>query len=84
MTVLESPRRKSASASALDAPLSLQHDSQVLTFFEWCRFNRFSERTGRRILKRPLPDRPAVTHLSAKRIGITIGADRTWKATRTR
>ena len=36
---------------ALDQqPLSLLLDSQVLTFREWCRLNRISARTGRRVL----------------------------------
>ena len=34
--------------SSLDAPLAIANSNQVLTFFEWCRLNRFSERTGRR------------------------------------
>jgi hypothetical protein len=71
-----------AAGSALDQPLSLHHDSQVLFFHEWCRLNRFSERTGRRILKSG--NGPVVTQLSPKRVGITIGADRAWKAARAR
>jgi hypothetical protein len=67
---------------ALNAPLSESHPDQVLTFNEWCRLNRFSGRTGRRILNGPNP--PEVTMLSPKRIGITIGANRRWQAARTR
>jgi len=59
-----------AAGSALDPPLSLHHDSQVLFFHEWCRLNRFSERTGRRILKSGIG--PVVTQLSPKRVGITL------------
>jgi hypothetical protein len=69
----ERPRR-----CALDAPLSESHPDQVLTFFEWCRLNRISERTGRRILAGD--DGPKVTMLSARRIGITVGANRRWQA----
>jgi hypothetical protein len=67
---------------ALDAPLSMTslHDDQVLTFFEWCQINRISERTGRRIIKRP--DGPVVTKLSAKRIGVTVGNNKKWQARR--
>jgi hypothetical protein len=35
---------------ALDAPLTSLADDQVLGFHEWCRLNRISERTRRRIL----------------------------------
>jgi hypothetical protein len=37
--------------SSLDQLLSMLLESQCLSFFEWCQLNRFSERTGRRILK---------------------------------
>jgi hypothetical protein len=65
-----------------DAPLSPTHDDQVLTFVEWCRINRLSERTGRRILDGP--DGPVVTNLSARRIGVTIRNNRKWQASRER
>jgi hypothetical protein len=64
----------------IDAPLNLTHDNQVLTFIEWCRLNRLSERTARRILSGP--DGPTITKLSAKRIGITIAANRAWQKSR--
>jgi hypothetical protein len=67
---------------ALAEPLSKSHPDQVLTFFEWCRLNRISERTGRRILDGDAG--PQVTMLSAKRIGITIGANRAWQDSRAR
>jgi hypothetical protein len=63
-------------------PLSESHPDQVLTFAEWCRLNRLSGRTGRRLLQRP--DGPEVTDLSPRRIGITIRANRAWQAGRTR
>jgi hypothetical protein len=63
-------------------PLSMLLDSQVLTFAEWCRLNRFSKRNGRRILSSGKG--PIVTQLSARRIGVTIGNDRAWKASRER
>ena len=75
-------RRKQQKRSALDAPLSVQHDSQVLTFFEWCQLNRFSERTGRRVLNSG--SGPVVTQLSPKRIGITVANNRAWQASKAR
>lgn len=68
--------------SALDAPFAMANDAQVLTFFEWCKLNRLSERTGRRVLRSGTG--PKVVQLSAKRIGITIGANKRWQASRER
>ena len=93
MSLFETEQRRSRCAqrnhskrkmrpSALDAPLALLNDNQVLTFHEWVRLNRISERTGRRILKSG--DGPTVVQLSAKRIGITVGANREWQAARER
>jgi hypothetical protein len=67
---------------ALDAPLTSLADDQVLSFIEWCRLNRISERTGRRILN--APGGPTVTMLSARRVGVTVRANRTWQQSRTR
>jgi hypothetical protein len=75
-------KRKQRRRSALDSPLAIAHPNQVLSFFEWCRLNRFSERTGRRILKSG--NGPIVTMLSDKRIGITVGNNRAWQASRAR
>jgi len=64
---------------------SLQHsldDDKVLTFAEWCKLNRIGQRTGRRIIKSA--DGPIVTQLSARRIGITVGNNRQWQASRAR
>ena len=69
--------------------MSLQHafepivdsDDQVLTFPEWCSLNRISPDTGRRIIDRGEIE---VVQLSLRRIGITRGADRRWKQSRTR
>lgn len=76
MSLRENERLK----HALDAPLSVSHDDQVLTFFEWCQLNRFSERTGRRLINGP--NGPAVLRLSPRRLGITVGANRRWQAAR--
>ena len=69
-------------ALALDAPLSALHDDQVLTFLEWCRLNRISERNGRRIIASG--HGPAVVQLSPRRLGVTVGANHRWQAAKTR
>ena len=75
----ERPKRRQL---ALDAPLNALHDDQVLTFVEWCRLNRISERNGRRILAGR--NGPRVTRLSPRRIGVTVGNNRAWQKTRER
>jgi|SRR5262249_18355420 len=75
-------RKRLQRASALDMPLSILNDAQVLTFFEWCQLNRISVRTGRRILDSGRG--PTVVQLSSKRIGVTVGANRLWQASRER
>jgi len=65
---------------ALDAPLTSLADDQVLTFQEWCRLNRISERTGRRILDSP--DGPPTVQLSPRRFGIRVAANREWQHAR--
>jgi hypothetical protein len=67
---------------ALDAPLTSLADDQVLGFIEWCRLNRISERTGRRILANP--DGPATVQLSPRRVGVTVRANREWQLERER
>jgi hypothetical protein len=68
--------------SALDAPLSTVLDTQVLTLFEWAQLARISMRTARRLIARG--DGPVVTMLSAKRVGVSIGAHKRWLASRER
>lgn len=72
-------RRQHRPTPALPAVL---HDSQVLTVRQWCQLGGFALRTGHRILKSG--SGPVVTQLSDKRIGITVGADKEWKARRAR
>jgi hypothetical protein len=67
---------------ALDAPLTSLADDQVLTFQEWCRLNRISERTGHRIIKSP--DGPKTVQLSPRRFGIRVAANRDWQHARER
>jgi predicted site-specific integrase-resolvase len=71
MTVRESERRTDEIN---------QH--RVLSFADWCRLNGVSPATGRRILKSGKG--PVVTQLSARRIGITIGANAEWQSSRAR
>ena len=67
---------------ALDAPLTSLADDQVLTFQEWCRLNRISERTGHRIIKSP--GGPKTVQLSPRRFGIRVAANREWQHSRER
>jgi hypothetical protein len=67
--------------SPLDAPLAPAHPNQILTFHEWCRLNRISERTGRRIVER---GEVVVTQLSPKRVGISVANNARWQASRER
>jgi hypothetical protein len=55
-------------------------DDRVLTFAEWCELNRVSAATGRRLIA--AGHGPVITHLSERRIGITVGANRRWLAAR--
>lgn len=63
---------------------ALRHDNDhaVLTFLQWCALNGFSEATGRRIIK--AGNGPPFIQLSERRIGVTVGNNRTWQATRAR
>jgi len=77
------PRRTTRSPDArVPKPLSLLLDAQVLTFAEWCKLNRVSRRTGRRILA--APGGPTVVRLSVRKIGITVGANKRWQQSRER
>jgi hypothetical protein len=57
-------------------------DEQVLTSREWCALNGIGTRTGRRILDGP--NSPEIVRLSARRIGITVRANREWQQSRSR
>jgi hypothetical protein len=59
-----------------------QDDDAVLTFREWCALNGFSPRQGRRVLASGTG--PVVMNLTAKRLGITRGANRAWQESRSR
>jgi hypothetical protein len=60
------------------------HDDRVLTFHEWINLNGISAQTGRRILNGERGVPPEVVQLSAKRVGITVRANREWQARRVR
>ena len=54
----------------------------ILSFKEWCRVNRFSERTGRRILASG--HGPKTLQLSERRIGIREIDNAAWQESRVR
>src|SRR5262249_14145791 len=58
------------------------HDSQVLSFRQWCALNNISARTGWRIIKQP--GGPTITRLSPRRMGITVANNRQWQQSRER
>ena len=74
-------REISKRAQLFAQPLSQTNDDQVLTFQEFCRLNRISEKTGRRLIHSP--NGPAFVKLTARRYGVTIGANKAWQAART-
>jgi hypothetical protein len=82
----KAPRRKErrllSNWSALDSPLAAKHPNQVLLFAEWCQLNRFSERTGRRLIA--AGDGPQLTQLSNHRFGITVANNAAWQKARER
>jgi predicted DNA-binding transcriptional regulator AlpA len=55
-------------------------DDRVLTFMEWCELNGLSRSTGQRIIA--AGKGPRFIQLSEKRIGVTIGENRRWQASR--
>jgi hypothetical protein len=55
-------------------------DDRVLSFSQWCELNGFSRDTGRRLRKSGTG--PVFTQLSDRRIGITVGNNRAWVASR--
>jgi hypothetical protein len=78
MTLNEAERRRRQSER-----VQANHDDyRVLTFRKWCDLNGFSEATGRRIVN--AGEGPIITQLSTRRIGITVGNNRAWQASRAR
>jgi hypothetical protein len=58
--------------------------NMVLTFYQWCVLNNFSEMTGRRILAGERGPPPVVTQLSSRRVGITNANNARWQESRAR
>src|SRR5262245_30419905 len=81
MTAREAPRRAEQRQSypATDLELDLKQ-FRVLSFAAWCSLNWISPATGRRLLRSG--QGPTITRLSDRRIGITVGANMTWQASR--
>jgi hypothetical protein len=57
-------------------------DDRVLSFRQWCELNGFSKDTGLRLRKSGAG--PIFTRLSDRRIGVTVGNNRAWQASRSR
>jgi hypothetical protein len=75
-------RRPASAARSFSLAGFETDDNRVLSFRQWCILNGISARTGRRILASGAG--PVVTQLSARRIGITIRANREWQESRER
>lgn len=73
MAISEAPR---------DHAIGHDDDNRVLTFRQWCELNGVSAATGRRIIN--AGDGPIITQLSLRRIGVTVGNNRAWQASRAR
>jgi predicted DNA-binding transcriptional regulator AlpA len=78
MSMQEAARRQRQS----EQDRARNDDHRVLSFAEFCALNGFSQATGRRIIKQGIG--PAVTQLSARRIGVTVANNAKWQASRTR
>jgi hypothetical protein len=79
MTVREFERRaaqRRKSDPARDREIE-PNQHQVLTFLEWCKLNKISPATGRRIRKSGKG--PKFIRLSDRRIGVTVGDNRAWQ-----
>lgn len=88
MTVREAERRqwqRAQSNPTLDRELELARaldDARVMTIRQWCEINGFSIWTGHRLIKAGRG--PTITQISDRRIGITVGENRRWQASRAR
>jgi hypothetical protein len=77
MTLQEAERRRQQSNHDHEVD-----DHRVLSFRQWCELNGFSPATGRRIINAGIG--PVITQLSARRIGVTVGNNAAWQASRAR
>jgi predicted DNA-binding transcriptional regulator AlpA len=57
-------------------------DHRVLSLRQWCEVNGISISTGRRIIESG--NGPTFLQLSARRIGVTVAANRAWQESRAR
>jgi predicted DNA-binding transcriptional regulator AlpA len=80
MTLRELERRTEQRKQSLSSDIDQSY--RVLSFRQWCELNGFSAATGRRILKAGTG--PVIIQLSDRRIGITVGANADWQASRAR
>jgi hypothetical protein len=78
MTLQEAERRRRQS----ERDRANLDDHRVLSFRQWCELNGFSPATGRRIIN--AGNGPIVTQLSPRRIGVTVGNNAIWQASRAR
>jgi hypothetical protein len=67
--------------AAREASTDFTNDNQVLTHTQWCALNNFSGATGKRIIASG--EGPPIIRLSARRYGISVGANRKWQLSRT-
>jgi hypothetical protein len=59
-----------------EASTDYENPNQVLTHNQWCALNNFSPSTGKRVLANGLCE---YVQLSARRIGVTIAANRKYQ-----
>jgi hypothetical protein len=81
MTLQEAERRRRQSERDR-ARHHTDDDNRVLSFAQWCALNGISKATGRRIIN--AGNGPIITELSPRRIGVTVGNNRRWQASRAR
>jgi hypothetical protein len=55
-----------------------EDDNRVMTVRQWAELCSFSLSTANRKIRGPKEERPEITQLSDKRIGITVGAHKRW------
>jgi hypothetical protein len=77
-----SPKNRRSTRHTPPAIPAGNDDDQVLSVPQWCALNSLSLRTGRRILASK--DRPRITQLSERRIGIRRIDNRRWVESRAR
>jgi hypothetical protein len=75
----EQQRRQQEAEHQRDQALD---DQRVLTFREWCQFNRFSVSTGRRLIR--AGQGPIITRISDRKLGVTVANNRRWQQSRER